>query len=108
MKSTDCENSINKILGISFVSCPVHKNYTQNLHHKITHSEVCVLLFLIVVQSFNVTKDCLILLVDASKQMFTPSASGEVPFELCLKVRNSMFASYCSVLIMCAYSVHEV
>ena len=38
-------------------------------------------------KGFGASKDCLVLLVDCSQRMFTPS-NGEVPFQLTMKVRG--------------------
>lgn len=40
-------------------------------------------------QGFTSSKDCLILLVECTRDMFTASTDGTVPFELCMKVHVS-------------------
>ena len=52
-------------------------------------------------QGYAPSRDCLVLLVDATDRMFqTNRESEDMPFELCLKVGQFSFSTYLNGLIM--------
>ena len=67
-------------------------------------NELCrgyVIILLFFYQGYAPSRDCLVLLVDATDRMFqTDRESEDMPFELCLKVGQFSFSTYLNGLIM--------